>query len=71
MVKKLSLIFLLLSFSNITISCDPSDIDCVFDDFCVEDENLVGCLCCRNLATFIFLEEEELYGLCIKCYLGG
>lgn len=71
MLKKLSLIFLLLSFSNIIVSCDSEDIDCLFDDFCIEDNNLVGCLCCRNLATFIFVDEDELYGLCGKCYLGG
>ena len=71
MLKKLCLILSFLSFSNITISADSEDFDLMFDEFCVEEENLIGCLCCRNLAIFIFLENDELYGLCFNCYLGG
>lgn len=71
MLKKLCLLLFLINISNNSLCGDSEEIDFLFDEFCVEDENLVGCICCRHLACFIFLEEQELYGLCIKCYLGG
>ncbi len=52
----------------------PSDIkECQFDDedniefiFC--DDNIVQCSFCDNLASFLMVDENELWGMCQECY---
>jgi hypothetical protein len=70
MFKKLLLSLLLLNISNTISFHYDYDEDVVIDDFYIEDENLVTCLCCSNLATFIFFDENEIMGLCLGCFCG-
>ena len=57
-----------LSYSN-AISGDSDIVKSDFDEFLIEDSNLIKCLCCDRLAVFIFVDRDMLYGLCFRCYM--
>jgi hypothetical protein len=40
-----------------------------FEEFVFSDENLVVCSFCDNFALFIMIDDNELWGMCSKCYL--